>query len=198
MNQQINLYLPEFRVKKDALSALVMGQILGLIVAVMVSVTSVDIYTERGLRGELAKLNGILQQETEKSSKLSEVLTRRSQNAVLIDRLDQAEAQLETSREIRSFLSQEIAGQAVGFSEHFKDISRASISGLSVSEFSIGKGGEVVKLAGDVLSSALVPHYVSRLEDSNSLIRGLQFSPRIYRSDAGSEIFEFELSSANE
>ena len=198
MNQQINLYLPEFRVKKDALSALVMGQILGSIVAVMVVVTSVDIYTQWGLRGESAKLNGILQQETKKSSELSEVLLRRSQNAVLIDRLDQAEAQLETSREIRSFLSQEIAGQAVGFSEHFKDISRASISGLSVSEFSIGKGGEVVKLAGDVLSSALVPHYVSRLEDSNSLIRGLQFSPRIYRSDAGSEIFEFELSSANE
>ena len=156
MNQQINLYLPEFRAKKDALSALVMGQILVSIVAVMVIVASVDIYTERGLRGELAKLNGILQQETEKSSKLSEVLTRRSQNAVLIDRLDQAEAQLETSREIRSFLSQEIAGQAVG------------------------------------------PRYVSRLEGSNSLIRGLQFSPRIYRSDAGSKFFEFELSSSNE
>ena len=198
MNQQINLYLPEFRVKKDALSALVMGQILGSIVAVMVVVTSVDIYTQWGLRGESAKLNGILQQETEKSSELSEVLLRRSQNAVLIDRLDQAEAQLETSREIRSFLSQEIAGQAVGFSEHFKDISRASMSGLSVSEFSIGKGGEVVKLSGDVLSSALVPRYVSRLEDSNSLIRGLQFSPRIYRSDAGSKFFEFELSSSNE
>ena len=198
MNQQINLYLPEFRVKKDALSALVMGQILGSIVAVMVIVASVDIYTQRGLRGELAKLNGILQQETEKSSELSEVLLRRSQNAVLIDRLDQAEAQLETSREIRSFLSQEISGQAVGFSEHFKDISRASINGLSVSEFSIGKGGEVVKLSGDVLSSALVPRYVSRLEDSNSLIRGLQFSPRIYRSDAGSKFFEFELSSSNE
>ena len=198
MNQQINLYLPEFRVKKDALSALVMGQILGLIVAVMVSVTSVDIYTEWGLRGELARVNGILQEETGKSSKLNEVLTRRSQNAVLIDRLDQAEAQLETSREIRSFLSQEISGQAVGFSEHFKDISRASINGLSVSEFSIGKGGEVVKLSGDVLSSALVPRYVSRLEDSNSLIRSLQFSPRIYRSDAGSKFFEFELSSSNE
>ena len=125
-------------------------------------------------------------------------MTRRSQNAVLIDRLDQAEAQLETSREIRSFLSQEISGQAVGFSEHFKDISRASINGLSVSEFSIGKGGEVVKLSGDVLSSALVPRYVSRLEDSNSLIRSLQFSPRIYRSDAGSEFCEFELSSSNE
>ena len=198
MNQQINLYLPEFRVKKDALSALVMGQILGSIVAVMVVVTSVDIYTQWGLRGESAKLNGILQQETEKSSELSEVLLRRSQNAVLIDRLDQAEAQLETSREIRSFLSQEISGQAVGFSEHFKDISRASMSGLSVSEFSIGKGGEVVKLSGDVLSSALVPRYVSRLEDSNSLIRSLQFSPRIYRSDAGSKFFEFELSSSNE
>jgi len=112
MNQQINLYLPEFRVKKDALSALVMGQILGLIVAVMVSVTSVDIYTEWGLRGELARVNGILQEETGKSSKLNEVLTRRSQNAVLIDRLDQAEAQLEANVEVAKSTNQ-IVGRII-------------------------------------------------------------------------------------
>jgi len=198
MNQQINLYLSEFRVKKDPLTALVMGQILGSIAAVMVLVTSFDIFTEWSRGGELAILRVALQEETTKTSELDEVLARRSQNTVLTDRLDQSEAQLESSRQIRSFLSQTKLGNIVGFSEHFKDISRATISGLSVSEFSFEKGGEQVRLAGNVLESSMVPRYVSRLEDSNSSIRDVLFSPRIYRSDAGSSFFEFELSTSNE
>ena len=43
MNQQINLYLPEFRVKKDALTAVLMGQILGGVIVVMVLVSAYDI-----------------------------------------------------------------------------------------------------------------------------------------------------------
>ena len=198
MNQQINLYLSEFRVKKDALSALVAGQILGCIVAVMVLVTSFDIYTQWSLNGELVILRGTLSEETTKTSELDEVLARRSQNTVLTDRLDQSEAQLESSRQIRSFLSQTKLGNVAGFSEHFKDISRASISGLSVSEFSFENGGEEVKLFGNVLDSAMVPRYVSRLEGSNSSIRDLLFSSRIYRADTDSSFFEFELSTSNE
>ena len=198
MNQQINLYLSEFRVKKDALSALVAGQILGCIVAVMVLVTSFDIYTQWSLNGELVILRGTLSEETTKTSELDEVLARRSQNTVLTDRLDQSEAQLESSRQIRSFLSQAKLGNVAGFSEHFKDISRASISGLSVSELSFENGGEEVKLFGNVLDSAMVPRYVSRLEGSNSSIRDLLFSSRIYRADTDSSFFEFELSTSNE
>ena len=198
MNQQINLYLPEFRMKKDALTALVVGQVLGCIVAVMVLVTSFDIYTQWSLSSELTILRVTLSEETTKTSELDEVLARRSQNTVLTDRLDQSEAQLESSRQIRSFLSETKLGNVVGFSEHFKDISRASISGLSVSEFSIGSGGEQVNLLGNVLDSAMVPRYVSRLEGSNSSIRDLLFSSRIYRTDADSSFFEFELSTSNE
>jgi hypothetical protein len=198
MNQQINLYLPEFRMKKDAVTALVMGQILGSLFAVMVLVTSFDIYSEWSLGGELAILRVTLQEETTKTSELDEVLARRSQNTVLTDRLDQSEAQLESSRQIRSFLSETKLGNVVGFSEHFKDISRASIGGLSVTEFSIRNGGEQVQLLGNVLDSAMVPRYVSRLEDSNSSIRNLLFSSRISRTDAGSSFFDFELSTSNE
>ena len=198
MNQQINLYLPEFRVKKDRLTALVMGQILGSIVAVMVLVTSFDIYTDWRLTGELESLRETLREETTKTSELDEVLARRSQNTLLTDRLDESEAQLESSRQIRSFLSDTKLGNIVGFSEHFKDISRASISGLSVSEFSFSDGGEEVSLSGNVLDSAMVPRYVSRLEGSNSSIRDLLFSSRIYRTDADSSFFEFELSTSNE
>lgn len=198
MSQQINLYLSEFRVKKDLLTAVVMGQILGAIVAVMVLVTVFEMYSEWSLNGELASLRATLADETRKTSELDQVLARRSQNSVLTDRLDQVEAQLDSSRQIRSFLSQTKLGNVVGFSEHFKDISRASVNGLSVTEFAFEKGGEKVRLAGNALDSVLVPLYVSRLEGSNSSIRDLLFSPRISKSGADSQFFEFELSTANE
>jgi hypothetical protein len=145
MNQQINLYLPEFKVKKDALTVLLMGQILGAIVAVMLLLSAFDLVTQWSLNGELAELREVLREETRKTGELDEVLARRSQNNVLTERLNLAEAQLESSRQIRRFLSETKLGNVVGFSEYFKDISRATISGLSVTEFAFASGGEQVK-----------------------------------------------------
>jgi hypothetical protein len=198
MNQQINLYLSEFRTQKDPLTALVMGQILGSILVVMLLVTSYDAFTQWSLGRDLVGFNETLQEETQKTSELDEVLARRSQNNILTDRLDQAEAQLQSSRQIRSFLGRTKLGNVVGFSEYFKDISRASISGLSVTEFAFLNGGEQVRLAGNVLDSVMVPRFVSRLENSNSSIRDLLFSPSISRSGADNQFFEFELSTSNE
>lgn len=198
MNQQINLYLPEFRAKKDALTAVLMGQILGGLLALMVLVTAYDLYTRWSLNSELAALRQVLQEETRKTNELDEVLARRSQNSALTQRLDSAEAQLESSRQIREFLSETKLGNVVGFSEYFKDISRASIEGLSVTEFEFSEGGEIVKLAGQVIDSAMVPRYVSKLEASNSAIRDQLFSPKISRPDAANQFFSFELSTSNE
>jgi excinuclease UvrABC ATPase subunit len=198
MNQQINLYLPEFRVKKDSLNAVMMGQILAGAVFIMLIVTAYDLFSRWSLNNELVQLREVLQEETQKTNELDEVLARRSQNSSLTARLDQAEEQLESSRQIREFLSQTKLGNVVGFSEYFKDISRASIEGLSVTEFSFSEGGEKVSLSGQAVDSAMVPRYVSKLEASKSTIRDQLFSPKISRSDSQSQFFNFELSTSNE
>lgn len=198
MNQRINLYLPEFRVKKDALTAVIMGQVLGGVLALMLLLSAYDAYVRWNLQNELAGLQEVLQVETQKTSELDEVLARRSQNNALTERLDQAEAQLESSRQIQNFLSETKLGNVAGFSEYFKDISRASIEGLSVTEFEIREGGEIVTLSGQVVDSVMVPRYVSKLEASNSAIRDQLFSPRISRSDSTSSLFDFVLSTSNE
>lgn len=198
MSQQINLYLPEFRVKRDPLSALLMGQILGGILAVALVITAYDVVSRWRLNAELADLREVLREETQKTNELNEVLARRSQNASLTERLDQAEDRLDSSRQIRDFLSTTKLGNVVGFSEYFKDISRASIEGLSVTEFSFREGGEQVTLSGQVIDSVMVPRYVSKLEASNSALRNQLFSPRISRPDASNPYFSFELSTSDE
>lgn len=199
MNQQINLYLPEFRVRKDPLSPLIMGQILAGVISVMVLVSAFNFISRWRLNAELADLRETLIEETRKTDELDEVLALRSQNDELNNRLESAEARLEGSRQIRDFFSQTKLGNVTGFSEYFKDLSRASIDGLSISEFSFSNGGDSVRLSGQVMDSAMVPRYVDNFESGQSPLRNQHFSPSISRSDIADQYFSFVLStSANE
>jgi hypothetical protein len=198
MNQQINLYLPEFKVKKDAVTAQLMLQLLGSLAAIMVLISLYDVFDRWQLNRELADLGKTLVEETRKTDELDEVLARRAQNTVLSDRLEQAEARLESSRQIRNFLSDTTLGNVSGFSEFFKDLSRASIDGLSITEFSFSNGGRSTRIAGQVLDSAMVPRYVNNIEQGQSPLRNQHFSPSISRSDIQTQYFDFVLSNASE
>lgn len=195
MNQQINLFLPEFRVQKDPLTAARMGQILGGLVAVLVLVSAYDFFTQWQLENRLEGLQATLAEETTKTDELDELLARRSENTALTARLEQAEARLESSRQIRSFLSQTALGNVEGFSEYFKDLSRASMEGLSISEFSFSEGGNVVQLQGQVVDSAMVPRYVSNIEAGQSPLRRMRFSPSISKASVTDPVFSFQLTS---
>lgn len=198
MQQQINLYLPEFRVEKDPITALLMGQILAGVLGLMVLVTVFDLFNQWRLGGQLEVLQATLSEETRRTSELDEQLARRSQNQELTRRLNAAEAAFESSQQIRDFLSETKLGNVSGFSEHFKDISRASINGLSITGFRLTVGGESAQISGQVIDSELVPRYVANIENGNSLLSGMRFSPTIRRSGNGTEIFSFDLASSNE
>lgn len=193
MNQQINLYLPEFRVKKDPLTAMLMGQILGGLVVVLVLVSAFDLFTRWRLEARLEQLQATLVTETAKTDELDVVLARRSQNTALTERLEQAEARLESSRQIRNFLSQKALGNISGFSEYFKDLSRASMDGLSITEFSFTDGGTSVELSGQVVDSAMVPRYVANIESGRSPLRLMRFSPSISKAEVTDRVFSFQL-----
>ncbi|NKB33362.1 MAG: hypothetical protein GKR91_09715 [Pseudomonadales bacterium] len=198
MQQQINLYLPEFKVKKDLLTPLLMGQILGGLLAVCVLVSAWDLFTRWRLNSELAELQEVLVEETQRTDQLDEQLALRSQNTALTNRLEQAEARLDASRQIRRFLSDTTLGNVEGFSEYFKDLSRAAIDGLSLSEFSFANGGAEVLLAGQVVDSAMVPRYVDNIEAGQSPLRDRHLSLSITRFEIEDQFFSFVLSSSNE
>ncbi len=198
MNQQINLYLPEFKIKKDPLTAILMGQILGGIVALMVLVSGYQLYMRWQLNGELEQMRVTLQEETRKTDELDEVLATRSQNDALTERLQSSEDRLNSRRQIRDFLSETQLGNVIGFSEFFKDLSRATIDGLNITEFSFGTGGANVSISGLVMDSSMVPKYVQNLETGSSPLRGKNFSPEISRSDVATQYFSFKLSTSDE
>ena len=198
MKQQINLYLDEFKVQKDPITAEFMGKTLGAALIVMLTITGWDLYTHRQLESELAALRVTLVEETRKTDELDEQLARRSQNTDLSARLDAAEARYSAGLQIRDFLSETKLGNVEGFSEYFKDLSRASIDGLSITSFQFTDGGEQVTMSGQVLDSAIVPRYVDNIEGGESPLRNKTFSPSITRGDVESQLFSFELSTTSE
>lgn len=193
MKQQINLYLPEFRVKKDTVTPLLMGQILGAMIILMVLVSAFDIYRQWSLQSELAALEVTLQEETRQTEQLDEQLARRSQDTALTDRLEMVEARLEASMQIQDFLSRTQLGNVIGFSEFFKDLSRASFDGISITEFEFSEGGRSVVLQGQAMDSAMVPRFVDNIERGESPLKSHRFSPLISRSAVTDQIFQFEL-----
>jgi hypothetical protein len=198
MNQQINLYLSEFRVKRDRLTVLLMGKILGGIVVVMVLLSSYDYLLRWQLNGELAPLQVTLREETQKTSELNGLLAQRSQSEQLTRRLELAEAQLIGDGQVIDFLGRSKLGNLVGFSEYFKDLSRASIDGFALSRIDISNGGNQVSLSGQVVDSSLVVKFVSNLRYGNSPIRDLNFSTNITRGSISDDTFPFTLSTSNE
>lgn len=198
MKQQINLYLSDFKVKKDALSVLLISQILGAVIVLMILNSGYELITRWQLNGEISDLQISLAEETRKTEELDGQLALRSQSDELVLRLEQAEARLDSRRQIRTFLSESKLGNVAGFSEYFKDLSRASIEGLSITEFSFSRGGDDVSVVGRVIDSAMVPRFVSNLESSTSTIKGKHFSPSISRADIEDQYFLFELRTSNE
>lgn len=195
MNQQINLYLPEFKTRKDLLTVMAMAQLIAVMLVVMVVVSSYELFTRWRLEAELLDLRQVLAAETSKTDELSKLLERRSQNRELSRRLDRAEDRLESSRQIRNFLSETKLGNVSGFSEQFKDLSRATLNGLSITEFSFSQGGEETRVAGWVVESAMVPRFVTNLQDSNSAIKDQLFNSEISREE---RYLSFVLSTQNE
>lgn len=195
MTQQVNLYLPELRVRKDPLSAVLMLQIVGGLTALLLLISAYDLVRGWQLERELEALQVTLEEETRRTEELDEVLAGRSENTGLTTRLERAEERLEASRQIRDFLSRTRLGNVEGFSEYFKDLSRASVDGLSITEFSFSNGGDVIQVAGQVLDSALVPRFVDNIQNGRSPLRNKRYSPLISRSERA---FTFELSSTGE
>ena len=198
MKQQINLYLPEFRVSKDPVTPRLMAQLVGGLVALMVLVSLFNMTSQRSLGGELAELEAVLAEETSRTARLDEELARLSQNTALTTQLEVAEARLESSSQMLDFLSQTQLGNVVGFSDYFKDLSRASFEGISLAEFELNEGGRSVRLVGYALDSAMVPRFVDNINRGLSPLKNRRFSPSISRSSTADQMFQFELSTRRE
>jgi len=201
MNQQINLYLPEFRPQNDWLTGIRVLQVSAALLVIIIATTASNFVQRSGLRAELASVTGELEQLTTSTNALQQEVARSGSDPELARELEQREQRLAESRELLKFLSDTNLGNIDGFSEHIKDLSRASFDGLWLTAFNMTGGGESVYIKGLAHQSAMVPNFIGRLSDGNSPLRERNFSKflgnRVNTTPVegleGVELYQFEL-----
>jgi hypothetical protein len=193
--QQINLYLPELRPRRDLVTAVRLAQVTGVILLVMVLVSLVNVWIRAGLRGDLEEMQAMVVAQLNRTDTIEREVAGRATDQALIREMDTRELRLAQSRELYDFMSNTNLGNLSGYSSHLKDLSRASFPGLWLTEFSITGDATFVSLKGNAQLAAMLPDYVSRLSMGESVIRNKRFSRLLSTRSTTSveEMYEFVL-----
>lgn len=176
MNQQINLYLPEFRPSHDYISGARLLQVGVVVLLLMVIVSGSNYFRTASLNTQLQAAQESLNVQTNITNELQQDLARRSSDQTLVDELSIREQRLAESTEMLEFLRGTNLGNIEGFSEYVKDLSRATFDGLWITEFDLLNGGRNVYLKGIAQQSAMVPDFIGRMAGGKSPLRNRDFS----------------------
>lgn len=195
MIQQINLYLPEFRRKKDPLTLENMGGILALFVLLLALVSGWQYWELMGLRGDLERQNALLSQAEDSTRALMQGMGVQGEDLDLAEQVRLLEQNLAEKRVLANFLEVRNLGNSRGFSEYLADLSRYHVPGLSLTGVELQQGGERVRLSGQVLRAESVPAYLENLRQGQSYL-GSHFSSVSIGNPQDNGILEFQVATA--
>lgn len=192
--QQINLYLDEFKKPKEPVTPGLMAQVMAATLALCVVVSCAFLVREWFAVRESINAQAEVERITEESRILSSQLAERDQRAQFRQSIAQAEERLISSETVRAFLAQLQVDNFEGFSVFMKDLARARQQGLRLTQIEINEGGKELSLRGEAVASDLIPKFVKRLVQSESVLNKEQFDSDISKTDL--DTFNFTLRSS--
>ncbi len=192
--QQINLYLDEFKKPKEPVTLGLMAQVMAATLALCVVVSCAFLVREWFAVRESINAQAEVERITEESRILSSQLAERDQRAQFRQSIAQAEERLISSETVRAFLAQLQVDNFEGFSVFMKDLARARQQGLRLTQIEINEGGKELSLRGEAVASDLIPKFVKRLAQSESVLNKEQFDSDISKTDL--DTFNFTLRSS--
>lgn len=189
MSQQINL-LPTAP-RKSALSATSANAMLyGVLgVAALAAVLAVyENYRLRTVQSEAQAVERKLKDARAAHEKAVAALKARKPEPAQDAQLAELEAQFKSRQDVVEALRSGVLGTTAGFSQYMLALSRQSMTGVWLTAFDIGAGGNELTLSGRALSADLVPAYLQRLTQEAPL-QGRRFASMVIsqpaRSDSG-------------
>jgi hypothetical protein len=206
MNQNINLYLPEFRKQPVWLGAGQMLQWVGVVAFVLALISAWQVRLQREKQMALAEAETAYQQLGEQVFELEAQLAG-IEGAQSIDaEIERSQAQLRAKRVLLDFLEGRELGNVTGFAEYLADLSRYHMAGLSLHGIVLRRGGDEIELSGQVLRAELVPLYLQSLRQGQMYVGknfqmlsiGEQPAATLSSATAGSEsrpFWEFRVAS---
>lgn len=194
--QEVNLYLPQLQPTVDYLSVTVVARGIILLVLMLLMTVCFDIYQNYQLRDDIelrqTSIDLLQQQITSVKKQLP-----KSQKI----RLDREIRALGVEIKRRQAISRLIDGQSIGntegFSEQLSMLSQKSSKKISLTQFGLSVGGDVVSLAGETRAPESVPAYIDRLRQSDSFSSSVFGPMSIFRQDSSS-LLSFSLNQKDE
>lgn len=188
--QSINLYLPEYRPKRELLSLRHSAILFAVFIALLIGMQVNKGHQLQQLNQAVAALQ---QQETGIKQDIDELKKKASNSDK--HRLQKQAQELRVAIANRNAIKKAMSGNSMGnqrgFSEHLYVLGEKRTEDLVVRRFVLSRGGEYIELEGTTGRPSSVPLYVYRLQQSPVFVDAKFGSLTI--SDAGG-LAHFRLS----
>lgn len=186
MSQNINLFSPAFRKVRQRLTLALVAQCLGI---TLVALFGYHFYLQQQVKGvaaELAAAQKLLSSQLEFTQTLKPRSVPPVTEAQLDAEIQKLEAEFKLALQTIEVMKGDAFGSQQGFAEYLRAFSRQSLTGLWLTGFNIGGGGEL-EIRGRVLSAELLPGYIQRLRRERVLAGRSIARLQIIRPDAPPE-----------
>ena len=165
--QQINLYLPELRPKKQWITV---NTLLASTVGLVVMLTLIHFYNLRSLRSFDANVITIENQQVvakQRVEKMKKLPLPSNRNA-LDNRIEELQRAIKAREIVGFIIEDQNLGNAEGFAAAMDGLARQSINSVALSRIRLSSGGSVVELAGEMRKPEDIPLYLQRIQTEKS------------------------------
>ncbi|MCU6432700.1 PilN domain-containing protein [Undibacterium sp. Jales W-56] len=175
MSQQINLFNPQFLKQNMVFSAVTMLQVAGLLIGGVMLLMSYLLWQTANLSKNADQVDAQLRDAEAQIGKLRAELVQPQKNRQLESVILKAETELNNKQKILTLLQKSDFGNTSGYSNYLLAFARQIPTGVWLTGLSIDGAGSEIGLQGRALKPELLPVYVNRLRQENSL-QGKSFS----------------------
>ena len=175
MSQQINLFNPQFELKKHHMSARTAGLGMGGLALVLLALSMLAQRTIGGLEQREAGVKAALAQGEAKRDQILRDFPPRKKDPALAQELAAVEAQRQLLQDASNVLDSGKLGNTHGYAGYFRALAQARVEGVWLTGVDIAGAGNDFGLQGRALYASLLPAYITRL-GQQEVLKGKTFA----------------------
>ncbi|NHQ90049.1 PilN domain-containing protein [Janthinobacterium lividum] len=175
MSQQINLFNPQFELKKHHMSARTASLGLGGLALVLLALGVLAQQAMASLEQREAGVKAALAQVEAKRDQILRDYPLRKKDPALAQELEAVEAQRQLLQNASSVLDSGKLGNTLGYAGYFRALAQARVDGVWLTGVDIVGAGNDFGLQGRALHASLLPVYITRL-GQQEVLKGKSFA----------------------
>jgi hypothetical protein len=189
IDQQVNLYQPEFRPETNAFQSIFMLKSIAILAVALVLIYA---FAQQGVSGVQAELEIVAKQEATALERLQNVrplIQAVTGELSWSEQLADASRMLAERQAMLSLIQGASLGDTEGFSRHLAALARQDIEGVWITRVVLSALGDKTRIDGRTIRAELVPLYVQNLTDEPAFTQ-----QRFHRFEIDNPVDESETS----